>query len=475
MMKNQKNSEQKDFQVALLMDDITEAKVLSEAFRELGIYAHFYQNLDEYWVDINTQTPNLTIVDVKKMSEGELLFENHPKVKSGNLCFSFFYKEETKMLLNSTYNLNHFGLIKKEISIGGQIISLLRRRNTELSLIDQNIELATKLDRVQKRTHALSEIAQKSQQFENQVELMNQFFNRLGSAISSKDFLRNLSSTFNEWENCLAFGIYQLSKNSQKLSSIEKRGPKFKALPDLWLTTPCNEGIKGYAKEMAEDISRDYLLSAARSIEIKGQFVNADILILANFEETSLNAFDWNLFSERLSNLYRMSKINELTVEKDQKEMDAFEAMSFLDDLYFHQAQSKHKVINLDLSPLLNLLKEKHSNRFYWKSFIQDFKEELTRNLSGDFRFSLYGAQSILLFVDRENLDRDFQTLKHFISDFPYFKFFEDSSLVMSNSDKPELMSLTPSSTNFLRQMETKHLLKTKEIRPSSTSPVFNI
>jgi hypothetical protein len=155
--------------------------------------------------------------------------------------------------------------------------------------------------------------------------------------------------------------------------------------------------------------------------------------------------------------------------------MDSYEAMSFLDDLYFHQAQSKHKVINLDLSPFLGLLKEKHSNRFYWKSFIQDFKEELTRNLSGDFRFSIYGTQSILLFVDRENLDRDFQTLKHFISDFPYFKFFEDSSLIMSNSDKPELLSLTPSSTNFLRQMETKHLLKTQEIRPSSTSPVFNI
>ena len=67
-------------QVALLMDDIAEAKVISDTLRDMGIFAHYYSELDEYWVAANTQSPDLTIVDVKKMSQGTLLFKNHQKV-----------------------------------------------------------------------------------------------------------------------------------------------------------------------------------------------------------------------------------------------------------------------------------------------------------------------------------------------------------------------------------------------------------
>ena len=78
----QANQNIKQFEVALLMDDISEAKEVSDTLRDLGIYAHFYDNLDDYWVAASTESPDLTIVDIKKMSSGKILFKNHPKVDS---------------------------------------------------------------------------------------------------------------------------------------------------------------------------------------------------------------------------------------------------------------------------------------------------------------------------------------------------------------------------------------------------------
>jgi hypothetical protein len=468
-----------DFQVALLMENIGEAKLLTDVLRQVGIYAHFYQNLDEYWVDANTKTPNLTIVDVKKMSDGELLFENHPKVKSGHICFSFFYSEESKFLLNSTYNLNHHGYLKKEISLNGQLMSILRRRNNELHLLDQNVDLVKKIDRVQKRIQVISDKANKAHEFEHQFNLMDTFFKKFGSSKDTNSFYKNLTSAMNEWDPCLSFGVYKISKNAQKLTSLNPDGPKFKAFPDLWLTKASENGISGYAREMAEDVSSDYLLNTARSVEIKGRFSNGDALIIGNFDEIKLTAFDWNIFGERLSNLYRAAIIQEMNTDQSTNDLTSFEAFSLLDDIYFHQAHSNYKVLCLDLSNLLSLLKEQHGNRFYWKTFYSDFKDELCQGLSGDYKYSAYGAQSILLFLDKKHLDHDFQILKHMISDFSYFKYFEDSTIIMKERNKPELSPLTPSSVNFLRQLETREVLKNDILknnkRRSTNSPNFNL
>ena len=81
----------KEFQIALLMEDVVEAKAISDSLREIGIFAHYYSDLDELWVSLNTYTPDLCIVDVKKMSQGTLLFKNHSKVKSNTLKYCFYY------------------------------------------------------------------------------------------------------------------------------------------------------------------------------------------------------------------------------------------------------------------------------------------------------------------------------------------------------------------------------------------------
>src|SRR5690606_39161242 len=90
----------KDFSVAILMEDLHDAKELSENLRELGLYAHFYQELDEFWLSANAETPDFAIIDVSKMSQGTLLFKNHPKIINNQIAYAFYYKDENSVLLS---------------------------------------------------------------------------------------------------------------------------------------------------------------------------------------------------------------------------------------------------------------------------------------------------------------------------------------------------------------------------------------
>src|SRR4051812_16192413 len=91
-----------EFSVALLMDDLACAKEISAALRECDIYAHVYQSLEEFWVSSKIQLPDLTIVDVTKMSQGTAQFRNHPKVMDKSLRYAFYSKDTTRILLQST-------------------------------------------------------------------------------------------------------------------------------------------------------------------------------------------------------------------------------------------------------------------------------------------------------------------------------------------------------------------------------------
>lgn len=451
-MQNQKEIRQ--FQVALLMDNISEAKDLSNALREMGIYAHFYSELDEFWVEANTQTPDLTIVDIKKMSHGTLLFKNHPKVLDESLCFAFYHKDETKILLSSTYGLNHYGYIKKEINLKGQIQNILKRRNEELHLIEKNSELQARVERLQKRSQKIINDAQISYNFENQFQVLNDIADGVGVVESKEDFIRKMGSILSEWELCVGYGVYHLTENGQKLISQKMSKPKYKELPELWLSKSCEDGIADYAMEMASEVSFDAISSKLRQIKIMGSSSNPDIIILARFDEDRLQDFQWNLLEERLSNTYKTYLLRSIKSNKEiGSSLSTWEAFSHMDDMYFHQARTNHKIVEVDFSRLLNTIKERHGNRFYWKSFFADFNEELTSMLTGDCKTSQYGVQSLMVFLDKSTLETDFQRLRHLVNEFQYFRYFEDSNLMMTQGMLPEIKAVTPSSVNFLRQV----------------------
>ena len=177
------NNHSAEFQVAILMSDIVEAKKVSDELREMGFFAHYYDVLDEFWLSLNADTPDLCIVDVTLMSQGTLLFKNHPKVKNSELQYCFYYKESTKPLLSSTFGLDHYGLIRSDINVSEQLRSVLQRRNNELRLKEESKALQVRLDRLKVRSKRITEVQtrdhNKNQQHNILLELLKARLERI--------------------------------------------------------------------------------------------------------------------------------------------------------------------------------------------------------------------------------------------------------------------------------------------------------
>lgn len=441
-----------DFQVAILMNDIVEAKRVSDELREIGIFAHYYNSLDELWLELNTTTPDLCIVDVKLMSQGTLLFKSHPKVKSDELKYCFYYKESTKILLNSTFGLKHYGLIRSEVSLSDQLKSVLRRRNDELRLKAKTEELATRLERLKVRSKRLSETHQLDSQKQRQHGQVLNLIKNFGIVKSPNDFMDRVISMLSGWEACHKFGIYHLNKTGQKLVSPKIKKEKYKIFPDLWLATECDDGIDDYARAMAFDVTFGLIDGDIKSLAVRGNKSNPDILILAEFNKKELENFEWKLLEMKLDSEYRSSLIQFYKQESKQNfEESIYATFARMDDIQYHQVEAEHKFVLVDFSRLTHFLGTQLDNRFHWNTFHKEFVSELAALLSPNFKISILNIDKFIISIDKMTLDLEFQKLKAFTEDFEAWRYFEDTTVMFANDLQPKIKFLNPSSVNTIR------------------------
>jgi hypothetical protein len=446
-----------DFQVALLISDPEEAKNISDALRQKGIFAHFYRELDEMWVAINTQTPDFAIIDVTKMSQGSLLFQNHPKVTNGSLAFCFYYKEANQFLLNSTYHLNHYGYLKKELNLDGQMQTILRRRNEELRLINRNIEMEEKWNRSNNRIQKVMENAQRALNIDEHMKKINMWMEKIESAKNSEQVIYRILHTFADETEITKMAAFVLNRSGDKLASPHFVRTKYQAFPSLWLGQRSQEGLKTFAIDMAEQVALDFMGKSFQTIKISGHYNNPDILIFINYDRERWMDFPWEICEKYFSNAYRKSLINYADPElKGVHFKPIWDALNYLDDVHFHITSGEKKAINVNFSPLLNLIQQKHSNRFYWKDFYADFLSSVEDVLGASCEISMNGLSHMLVLVPNQEIEKAFDSIKNIIYNFQYYRYFEDPALVIARSTFPEIKMIAPSSVNYLRSIEKK-------------------
>ena len=184
--------QKKDLRVALLMDNARQAAEVSKALREVGIFAHFYRELDEFWMATKLQNPDLAIVDVSKMSFGDTTFKNHPHVKDGSLCTIFYYTRETQVLMQSALQLNAFGYLCGDVGLVEQVRTLCERRRSELALEVMNIDLNERISRLQTRSTRMISEKSEAEQFKTNFESITKLCEVIEDEAMKSDFVTAL-------------------------------------------------------------------------------------------------------------------------------------------------------------------------------------------------------------------------------------------------------------------------------------------
>lgn len=461
------------FQVAILMDTIQDAKFISDALREFGIFAHYYEDLDDMWVSLNAYTPGFCIVDVKKMSQGNLQLKQHPKIKSKSLRLSFFYKESTKALLSSTKGLGHYGLICADLDIEEQIRIILERRHEELRLVDELDTLKKRVTRLKTRGNHLSD-QQEAQHYKlEQLDVLNDLIKKIGRVETQNEFYERILHVFSNWDSCLEFGMYYLNSSRQKLVSPKSIQNGYKQLPDLWLNESNEQGIEGYAQEMASDVCLSEIEGDLVNIRVEGLYKGPDILIWGKFDKKNTKYFQWDLLEEKLNSEYRKVILLENQSQRNQVQNISMHNLLFeLDDIQFHHVDGKYRYVLLDFSRLLGMIRQRPKLRFNWKQFYNDLSSEIALLLKGsEFRFSTLTPGHFIISISKKSLEKDFSLLSSFTKNIELWRYFNDSATLINFDITPDLKMISPSSINIIRQLEDGNLDimqdNTSFIRPS--------
>jgi hypothetical protein len=446
--------------VALLMHDLTEVKELTSVFKKLGIIPHFYEDLKTFFSGTSERLPSLCIVDVKMMSEGNLVLADHPAVAREELPLLFYYSDKTEPLLVSTYSLFNLGTLKKSSNYEGPLKAILKRLNKTIALENNNsmLKAVNKSQREQIEQLEIDKIEiVQTDRYQSMVKQVCLQFEELRG---ETDSLKAMEKVFQGIDEIEEFALMELSFNGQKLLSPLSHVPKFRTIPSLWLGQACTDGIEAFAQNMASQVAIDIMGGELVSLLIKGSKARPDkILFVKSSNETFFNNFDWNMLEAYLNGFYASFQ-NKLNLDRpiEKKFTSSFEAMSFLDQYLFGKGQTgphttDYRLINLDLSELINVVLKKTNNRFFWARFEKEFINKLEIQSRVDFRIFEYGAQNIAFLIKPQDLDFFFDELKDFSAKFSYWKYFEDSEGVLSQIIRPKVTMVPLSAYAYLSKM----------------------
>lgn len=443
-----------ELSVAILMDDLASARDIASALRQQNILAHHYQSLDEYWVASSIQTPDLTIIDVTKMSQGSVQFRAHPRVQDKTLSYAFFSKDSTKILLQSTFGLNPMGYLHNDASLTAQVMGLVSRRMMEMKLTKEKAELEARIQRLQARSQRLISERSEAEEFRAHFDFIRNICAEIEDESTRQDFTHSLLTKMEHWEAIDGYGLYELNQSGQKLISPEISKKKYHPFPSLWLGQANTHGIEHFAQDMANQVASDLFEMAPVTIRIHSGSSHPDMLLFISFREERMVNFPWDVFENALSSSLRRLKLYQQMPQYSAQFMPMWEAMDNMDRMQKAGADSDVRIVALSLIPLTDVAKKRTQNKFFWAAFFNDFFLQLSGRLQKSTKLSLFGPWHVLFFIPRENLETETQMLQSFIKQFGFWKFFEDNSQVLSEDMMPILKLIPASSAHYLRIFE---------------------
>lgn len=471
---------EKQLSIALLLSEITEVKEISAIFKRLGIIPHFYEDLKTFWDETLVRIPSLCIVDVKKMSEGEFVLSNHPAVKSEQLPLVFFYTKMTEPLLISTNDFFHLGYLKKTEDYEDSLRSILKRLNHFIHLTFENEMLKNEKVKMIEAVEKLKDEKILLEQTDQYQSMVRRVCVQLEESAGEGDFFKTIESVFQDINEISEFAMLELSFNGQKLISPISHVKKFRAIPSLWLGQACLKGIELFAQNMATQVAIEIMGGNLVSLLIKGNFSKPDkVLFVKTQNELFYNHFDWSLLEAYLNGFYaRFKNKLESELSVDKKINSPFKAMSFLDKFLFgsgsHDSSGKialqksdYRLVNLDLTSLVENILKKASNHFYWERFEKEFTNKLEIQTRIDFRTFSYSVNHIAFLVESRDLDSFFLELKDFASRFSYWKYFEESDVVLAQIVAPKVSMSPLSAYAYLKAFQNIPLLPHEQVSMS--------
>ena len=428
----------------LLISERSEEEELAKSFRQHGASTRSVKTLKEFWQEVLAEPPSCCVIDVRMMSDGNLVLKNHPLILSKSIHFSFYYTEEVRPLLSSTYEFLHLGLIKRAPSYE-PIVNQIMKRLLYFDDLENNCQdLNLSIDKLKKEKNRLLEkINCDNQDFYNH-KLCAKLVKSLNQKISrSNIFQDSVCKLLADLENIENFSLIEISPCKKKLMSTPFINEKYCELPVVYLEKYSNDGIRQYAQNIIYTAGIDMWGKDLVVLEIKGEFKNPDMLIILKCKDQKFkNTFDWSLLELFFSVQYKSQKeLGNEELDKLGKYLDPWKLYSYLDNQHFGINDKKITIdmsenlktnVIIDLRLIDRYVQENEGQRFFWSTFFKEFSSRLKKIEDIEMYICPIGVEYIVLIFDHRHLDFIYPQIKHNVKKFSFWRYFYNTDAVLN-------------------------------------------
>ncbi|MBF0312239.1 MAG: hypothetical protein HQK50_02790 [Oligoflexia bacterium] len=442
--------------VYLLLEEVESALKISNALRKMGLLSYYFKELNDFWNAAIGHIPAFAIVDVKKMSDGNLVLREHPLILSNSLRVAFFYTETTRPLLVSTSEFAHFGLIEKgnfdffekedheqlaedyytqtlnvvckrvdKISAGDEINSKLQEQNTILR--KKNQQLQENLQKMREESKTQSQI----------INILNANASK-GRYGGRENFWEFVVDVLDRWPDVELFSIAYLDTKEKEVVSPVINHPRYRALETISIAGSSRSSYKGknsgqaLFKGMSEAL-QDQMFEIALTtfghdcnpLFLYGRSFFPDAIIFLG--ERKGRVPSWKTMEMLFQVQYRM-----LVMEKDSlenfmsdKQITPWKMLGMLENPTLLHCK-KNALFDIDFQGLYELVVDNELWTFDWAQWTSDFIAKMLVATAVDFYYASTGIYHIAILVDDKDANRLKEDLQKAILSFPHDKYFND-------------------------------------------------
>lgn len=425
--------------ISVLAKDLSVANEISHELRAFNIIASVFVNLDNFLLGFEDHNFDLNIIASDCICQGSLSLKNYSAYNSGKMKVALFYNDNQPGDLLKSYGINHYGLIRAGVGLRSQLQSIMNIILKEKRLEDNTQNFKSELRLLSNKNMLLEK---ENIRMSQKLSSINEFSIVIENLKSGADFLSSLNSELKSWAKCTEFSLLSFNEKTSKLFSLKIENQKYKELPSMSLNK--DTIFRDDFLSMIEMAFKEQFSSNIRALKL------GEIILIGSFNEDLNSSTAWSFFESALDSLAK----NSFNLPMSSNEHLFSKFLQKIDDDYFNLKKHGSKFLTIDMSNLIQLTSRKYNSRFYWESFIENFKD-IFKNDSLIKSVVFSGVSHVYIECDSLKIKDTYDLVKTKIMDFKYWEFFEDSSITFSQKDYPSI-NLTPSNAvGILRSEES--------------------
>lgn len=449
--------ELKDLSVSLLFEDAARAQLITAQLRKLGIFAHYYSNIHDFWTNCLHQSIDVLIAENRNLESSGISIVDHPRLKNKQVSVIIHSDEPALIRVDIATQVRCLGFINGSQVLDSQIAVLMNSALEIERLKNQNYQLTEHRERLRNRNQELLEGFEKSKQFADEFFFTQQMLEMIDQKLEL-GFENSIDLVFEKLNFIKRYAILGINGSQTQVISLHKKNRKTSDFINLWESSSLSDGMKPLVIQRIMQVGHDLLGENLVGLKIQGNKIYPELLIILCIEDKGSHLFPWKTLEEQMSLRFLSCVSQETKVLSEITRWSAWEMLSYLDEVHYHHARSPKAMLVIDFSQMLSFVHIDHHQNFYWEKFQKDFESEIIKHLGHDFIFVDYGIEKMVLMVNQEQVSTAIMMLEDLIEFFEFWRYFENTTLVMSQKIMPTVSVAASASQNFFKKMESRKL-----------------